>query len=265
LRAILNPMSGNNRLSHQSANPLAPPAEAPSETVAMTRLQRTVARRMVAARAEVPEFTSEVEIEMSAVRQVRQSLCEQGAPVPSYNDFVVRACALALRRVPKLNASPAPEGRITYHDRVNVGVAVAAAGALVVPTIFDADRKSVGELAPEIRDLAGRVRDGSIRLEEMADQTFTVSNLGMYGVTRFTAIVSPPQVGILALGAVREEFAPDERGAPVLRPRMAAVLSADHRVVYGADAAEFLVALRSGLEHPELLEEANDFRSRDDD
>lgn len=220
--------------------------------VALTRVQQTIARRMVAAKTEIPEFTAEIEIEMTAVRDLREALKRDGASTPSYNDFAVRACALALRRVPKLNASFSEEG-IEYHERVNVGVAVASEDALVVPTVFDADQKSASEIAADVRDLAQRVRDGSIRLEEVVDQTFTISNLGMYGVRRFTAIISPPQVGILALGEVHDVLVANE-DCPLGSTRMAAVLTADHRVVYGADAARFLAALKELLEAPESLE-----------
>jgi pyruvate dehydrogenase E2 component (dihydrolipoamide acetyltransferase) len=194
---------------------------------------------------------------MGAIRELREARKGEGGTAPSYNDFVALACAVALRRAPRLNTSFSAEG-VVQHARVNIGVAVASDGALVVPTIFDADRKSVEEIATEVRALAAKVKDGSIRVEELGGATFTVSNLGMHGVSRFTAIISPPQVGILALGAIREAFVPDAQGAPVLRPRMAAVLSSDHRVVYGADAAEFLGAFQAALEQPSRLDRTND-------
>jgi len=223
----------------------------------MTRLQRTVARRMVAAKTEIPEFTAEVVVDMGAVRELREARKAEAGSAPSYNDYVLRACAVALRCVPRLNSSFSEDG-VLAHERVNVGVAVSHQGALVVPTVFDADRKPVEEIAAEVRALAAKVKEGSIKLEELAGGTFTVSNLGMFGVSRFTAIISPPQVGILAVGAIREEFAPDEDGAPVLRPRLAAVLSSDHRLVYGADAAEFLAAFRAILEQPLQLDQTID-------
>jgi pyruvate dehydrogenase E2 component (dihydrolipoamide acetyltransferase) len=224
----------------------------PSGTVPLSRLQKTVARRMVAAKTEIPEFTTEVEIEMTAVRDLRESLKHEEGSAPSYNDFAVRACALALRRVPKLNASFSAEG-IEYHDRVNVGVAVATEDALVVPTVFDADRKSPAEIAADVRRLAAKVKEGSIKLEELVDQTFTVSNLGMHGVRRFTAIITPPQVGILALGEAHEALVPGSNGEALVSTRIAAVLTSDHRVVYGADAARFLAALKELLESPRAL------------
>lgn len=256
---MLPAMTLNNRLS-KDVEALAGGDAA--EAVPMTRLQRTVARRMAAAKAEIPEFTAELEVDMGAVRELRERLRGADGKAPSYNDFAVRACALALRAVPKLNTSYSPDGVIA-HAGVNVGVAVASGGALVVPTVFDADLKPVEEIAAEIRALAAKVKEGSIRVEELSGGTFTVSNLGMHGVSRFTAIISPPQVGILALGAIREEFVPGADGAPVLRPRMAAVLSSDHRVVYGADAAEFLRAFQAALEQPSKLIETNDFLEED--
>lgn len=224
--------------------------------VPLTRLQRAVARRMRTAKAEVPEFFAEVEIDMAAVRDLRADAKRSGEPAPSYNDFVVKAVAIALRRVPQLNARFTDEG-FEFHDRVNIGVAVAGDGILIVPTVFDADRKTVEEISAIVRDLAERARKGSIRAEELADGTFTVSNLGMYGVRRFAAIINPPQAAILALGAVEERVVA-RNGEPVVRPVMSAQLTCDHRIVYGADAASFLRELRAILEVPEILK-TNDF------
>ncbi len=206
---------------------------------------------MTAAKAEIPDFVTEVEVDMVAIAAIRRELRDEGGFVPSYNDFVIKACALALREVPQLNASFSTD-RITHHRRVNVGVAVAAKGALVVPTIFDADRKPIEEIGRCVAALAAKVRDGSIRLDELADATFTVSNLGMHGIPRFVAVINPPQAGILAVGAVQERVVANH-GNVEIRLRMTATLSADHRVVYGGDAAEFLGAVRAGLEAPEGL------------
>lgn len=225
-------------------------------THALSRFQRNVARRMAAAKADVPEFVTEVEVDMGAVADLRSKLKRDGAVAPSYNDYVVKAVAVALRRVPRMNSSFTEEG-FQLHGRVNVGVAVAAEDKLFVPTVFDADRKSVDEISREIRLLATKAREGSIRAEELADQTFTVSNLGMHGVQRFTAIINPPQAGILAAGAVEPRVV-EYDGEPVVRPRMSAVLTADHRIVYGADAAAFLAAMRGALEHPAELAGAFD-------
>ena len=245
----------NNRLSNEVKEVASAVDDEPVRTVPLNRLQRTVARRMTAAKAEVPEFIAEVDVDMVAVDELRKGLKREGAFVPSFNDFIIKAAALALRRVPYVNASFTEEGFL-LHNRVNIGVAVAGERTLIVPTVFDADRKSAHEIGHEVRTLVAKVRDGSIRAEDLADQTFTVSNLGMLGVRRFTAIINPPQAGILATGAVDDRLVP-RAGEPAVRLRMSAVLTSDHRVVYGADAAEFLAALRTALEDPAELLEAN--------
>ena len=223
------------------------------EEIALTSTQRTIAQRMSQSRTEIPEFTLEAEIDMESAARMRDDLRESGRePLPSFNDLVVRAAALALREFPGLNASYA-DGKVRRYGRVNVGVAVATDDALFVPTILDADEKSVFELAAESRRLAEKVRGRSIALDDLADGTFTVSNLGMFGVRRFTAVINHPQAAILAVGevALRPAVGPD--GSLVARRLMDVALSCDHRAVYGADAARFLQRLRNLLEHPVLL------------
>ena len=221
--------------------------------VALNATQRTIARRMSASRAEIPEFTLEAEIDMEAAAAMREELRELGRePLPSFNDVVVKATALALRRHPALNASYAGD-RVLRFDRVNVGIAVATEDALYVPTIPDADRLSVFEIAGLARDLVGRVGDGTIGLDDLREGTFTVSNLGMFGVRRFQAVINPPQAAILAVGEVARRPAVTEDGEIVARFQMDVVLSCDHRVVYGAEAARFLQTLKSLLERPVAL------------
>lgn len=220
-----------------------------SHDVAMTRLQRAVARRMSAAKAAIPDFVTEVDIDMVAVTDIRDERKRQGGFVPSYNDFVIKACASALKRVPQLNASLSDD-HFTLHRRINVGIAVGTKGVLIVPTIFDADRMTVEEIGRCAATLAGKVRGGSIRTDDLAGATFTVTNLGMYGVRRFVAVINPPQVAILAVGAVQDRVVA-RNGKGEIRKQMTAALSADHRVVYGTDAGEFLGAVREGLEAPE--------------
>jgi pyruvate dehydrogenase E2 component (dihydrolipoamide acetyltransferase) len=221
--------------------------------VALTPTQRTIAQRMSASRAEIPDFTLEAEIDMEAAAAMREELRELGRePLPSFNDFVVKATALALRRHLALNASYAGD-RVLRSDRVNVGIAVATDDALYVPTIPDADRLSVFEIAGLARDLIGRVGDGTIGLDDLREGTFTVSNLGMFGVRRFQAVINPPQAAILAVGEVARRPAVAEDGDIVARFQMDVVLSCDHRVVYGAEAARFLQTLKSLLERPVAL------------
>jgi pyruvate dehydrogenase E2 component (dihydrolipoamide acetyltransferase) len=218
-----------------------------------TPTQRTIAARMTESRASIPEFTLEAEIDMEAARSLRAELEAAGRePVPSYNDLVVRAVALGLRQFPALNASYAP-GKTIRHGSINVGIAVDAGDALLVPTIRDADRRSVFEIAAESRRLAEGARTRALSPAELADGTFTVSNLGMLGVRRFHAVINPPQAAILAVGAVAPRAVVDASGAVVASTTMEVALSCDHRVVYGAEAARFLQALGHLLEHPVAL------------
>jgi pyruvate dehydrogenase E2 component (dihydrolipoamide acetyltransferase) len=217
----------------------------------LTRTQQLIARRMAESKATVPDFTLRTEIDMEACVRLRADLKALGGDVPSYNDMVVRAGALALREFPRANGSYR-DGRFELHSRVNVGVAVAAQDSLVVPTVFDADRKSLREIARETRALAERVRAGTVTPPELSGGTFTVSNLGMYGVTDFTAVINPPQAAILAVGALAQRPVVRD-GALVARHTMGATLVCDHRILYGADAAEFLARIRALLEQPLAL------------
>jgi pyruvate dehydrogenase E2 component (dihydrolipoamide acetyltransferase) len=168
--------------------------------------------------------------------------------VPSLNDFVIRASALALARHPDANAAFA-DGAVERYARVNVGVAVAGEGTLVVPTVFDADRKALGAIAADTRRLALAARDGAVTPAELGGGTFTVSNLGMFGIQHFTAVINPPQAAILAVGALETRPVWDGE-AFVPRSLMTMTLSCDHRVLYGADAARFLATIRDGLQQP---------------
>jgi pyruvate dehydrogenase E2 component (dihydrolipoamide acetyltransferase) len=237
----------NNRLTQEDR-------ESPSSSydVPMTRLQRAVARRMSAAKAEIPDFITEVDIDMVAAARLRAERTHEGGRLPSYNDLVIKACALALRRVPQVNASYA-EDHFTLHPQINIGVAVASRGALVVPVIFGADRRSVREIAESTSALAAKVRDGSIKTDELAGGTFTVSNLGMFGVRRFVAVINPPQAAILAVGEVGDRVVA-RGGRAEVRAQMTVSLTADHRIVYGTDAASFLAAVRDALEAPYTLD-----------
>jgi pyruvate dehydrogenase E2 component (dihydrolipoamide acetyltransferase) len=188
---------------------------------------------------------------MDAVVALRRSLKEvaAGEPVPSLNDFVVKAVAAALREHPKANGSYRGDA-FELHERINVGIAVATEEALVVPTIVDADQKSLGEVGREARRLAERVRSGAVTPPELAGGTFTVSNLGMYGMTAITPVINPPQAAILGVGAVRDVL---RRGAGEEiedAAMMTLTLSCDHRILYGAEASLFLAAVRGLLEAP---------------
>jgi pyruvate dehydrogenase E2 component (dihydrolipoamide acetyltransferase) len=164
---------------------------------------------------------------------------------------VVKAAALALREFPRANGAYR-DGRLELYSRINVGVAVAGQNALVVPTIFDADRKGLREIARAARELAAKVRDGTITPPELSGGTFTVSNLGMYGIDSFSAVINPPQAGILAVGAITER--PVVRDGEIATAHlMSMTLACDHRILYGADGAEFLDRIRVLLEEPVAL------------
>jgi pyruvate dehydrogenase E2 component (dihydrolipoamide acetyltransferase) len=233
-------------------------APAPAETAKgrttyqdLTRLQQVVARRMAESKATAPHFYLQTEIDMSAAVEARariKAMAPEGEVVPSFNDMVVKACALALRSFPLANGAYR-DGRFELHSRVNVGVAVAARDALVVPTVFDADRKGLREIAIDSRALAAKVREGRVTPPELSGGTFTVSNLGMYGVTNFSAVINAPQAAILAVGAITEK--PVVRDGEITTAHLLGVtLACDHRILYGAPAAEFLARIRALLEEP---------------
>jgi pyruvate dehydrogenase E2 component (dihydrolipoamide acetyltransferase) len=218
---------------------------------ALTRTQQLIARRMAESKATIPHFQVQTEAEFDALLTLRAQLKAQAGEdqlVPSVNDFIVKACALALREHPRANGSYRDDG-FQLHERVNIGVAVAAAEALIVPTISDADRLSIADIATESRRLAERVRDAKITPPELSGATFTVSNLGMYGMTAITPVINPPQAAILGVGAARR--LPElVDGQLVQRHLLTLTLSCDHRILYGADAARFLTAIRENLESP---------------
>jgi pyruvate dehydrogenase E2 component (dihydrolipoamide acetyltransferase) len=217
----------------------------------LSRLQQTVARRMAESKATAPEFVLNIDVDMEEAVELRKQLkgaAAEGQPVPSFNDFVVKASALALRDFPRANGAYR-DGKFELYSRVNVGVAVAGQDALVVPTVFDADTKSLGAIARDTRALAERVRAGAITPPELSSGTFTVSNLGMFGIQSFVAVINPPQAAILAVGAMTPTAVVRD-GEVVVRNIMRLTLACDHRILYGADAAEFLVRIRERLESP---------------
>ena len=219
------------------------------QVIEPSRTQQLIARRMASAKATIPEFQVTVEVDAEAAFDLREQLRGQTEPLPSVNDLVIKACALALRAHPGVNASYV-DGHFERYGRVNIGVAVAGPETLVVPTVFDADVKALTEIAADTRALAAKVRDNTVTPPELAGATFTVSNLGMLGVARFTAVINPPQAAILAVGAANPRPVAGADGAIVLRRVMELTISADHRIVYGADAADFLATVRKRLERP---------------
>jgi pyruvate dehydrogenase E2 component (dihydrolipoamide acetyltransferase) len=220
----------------------------------LTKLQQTVARRMAESKATAPHFYLEAEIDMSravAVRKQMKASAGEDDVVPSFNDMVVKACAIALGEHPRANGAYR-DGQLELYSRINVGVAVAAQDALVVPTVFDADRKGLRDIARATRELAAKVRDAKITPPELSGGTFTVSNLGMFGIDYFSAVINPPQAGILAVGAIVER--PVVRDGEITTAHLMSVtLACDHRILYGADGAQFLARIRELLEEPANL------------
>ncbi len=204
---------------------------------------------MAEAKATIPEFQVQTDVAMDAAIALRgelRAILEDGAP--SLNDLIVKACAIALRWHPRVNASFV-DGGFEEHERVNVGVAVAGEQTLVVPVVHDADGKSLGQIARETRRLAERVRTGAVTPPELAGATFTVSNLGMYGMTAIAPVIVAPQAAIVGVGAIREQLA-RAGGETVERRLMTLTLSCDHRILYGADASLFLGDVKNLLEAP---------------
>jgi pyruvate dehydrogenase E2 component (dihydrolipoyllysine-residue acetyltransferase) len=219
--------------------------------VELTTAQKVIARRMAESKSTIPDFQVRTEADVTDLLALRAQMKAARATAPSVNDFVVKACGIALREHPRANGAYR-DGAWELYERVNVGVAVAGDGTLVVPTIFDADVRPVTAIAQATRALAEKVRDGSITPPELSGGTFTVSNLGMFGVTSFTAVVNPGQAAILAVGAAVER-PHAEGGQLVVRRAMDLSLSCDHRILYGADAAQFLARVRALLETPLAL------------
>jgi pyruvate dehydrogenase E2 component (dihydrolipoamide acetyltransferase) len=251
--------TGEIGIEPATASPPVSAVETPSPETAkgqvsyedLSKLQSTISRRMAESKATAPHFYLRATIDMSEAVEGREMVKARALPgdvVPSFNDMVVKACALALREHPRANGAYR-DGRFELYSRVNVGVAVAAKDALVVPTLFDADRKGLRQIASESRALAVKVREGQITPPELSGATFTVSNLGMYGIDGFSAVINPPQAAILAVGAIEER--PVVRDGQVATAHLMQVdLACDHRILYGAPAAEFLAKIRALLEEP---------------
>ena len=239
------------------AAPAAPPgptgpAITPGQELPVSNMRKVIAKRLAESMFTAPHFYVTVEIDMDSAVALREQL-QRGEDVKvTYNDLVVKACAKALTRFPMVNASWGGD-KIATHGEVHVGVAVTIPDGLITPVVRNADRKSVVEISREVKDLAARARDRKLKPEEFTGSTFTISNLGMFGVTEFTAIINPPESAILAVGAVQNVPVVGEDGSLRAGHRMKVTLSSDHRVVDGAMAAQFLGEVRRLLENPVSL------------
>ncbi len=232
------------------------PAAAPSaedQTVRLSTMRRVIADRMTESKTTVPHFYLTADCEVDELLKVRREINDriEGARV-SVNDIVIRACALALREVPAANVSWAGEGTMTQHGAVDISVAVAIPGGLVTPIVRNADAKGLIGIAAEMKELAGRAREGKLLPEEYQGGSFSISNLGMYGVKSFDAVINPPQACILAVGAA-EPHPVVRDGEIVPATVMSCTLSVDHRVVDGAIGAELLGAIKRNIEYPPAM------------
>src|SRR3989441_657891 len=215
----------------------------------LSQIRAAIARRMPLSKAPVPHFYVTSEVAMDRAWELREELnALEGQPKISVNDFVVRACALALLKHPGVNASFQGESIRVWH-RAHIGIAVALEDGLITPVLRDSHAKSLAQIAVEARDLAERARARKLRATELSGATFSISNLGMYDVTEFSAIINPPEGAILAVGSVRRVAVVDDAGLGVGR-RMALTLSCDHRVMDGAMGARFLQDVKRLLEEP---------------
>ncbi|GLZ04549.1 acetyltransferase component of pyruvate dehydrogenase complex [Actinomadura sp. NBRC 104412] len=234
------------------ATPPAPTADEDVRRVPLNRFRKVAARRLTESKRNAPHFYLNREVDAERLLEFRAELNAALAPAKvSVNDLIVKAAATALREHPAVNVSYTEED-LVFHERIHIGVAVAVEDGLLVPVIRDADRKSVSRIGAETRALAARAREGRLTAQEMSGGTFSVSNLGMYGVGGFAAVINPPEAAILAVGAVRDE--PVVRNGQVVPgKRLAVTLSVDHRATDGATGAAFLARLAEILENPLLI------------
>jgi pyruvate dehydrogenase E2 component (dihydrolipoamide acetyltransferase) len=232
-----------------AARPAPQPGIVAGQEIPVSSMRKAIAKRLAESKFTAPHYYVSMDVDMDAAMAMREQLIRAENTKLSYNDFVVKACARALTRWPMVNSSWAGD-KIVTHGEVHVGVAVALPDGLITPVVRNADRKSVPAISQEIKELAGRAKDRKLRPEEFMGSTFTVSNLGMYDVTEFTAIINPPEACILAVGAVRKLPVVAADDSLRVGHRMRITLSSDHRVVDGALAAQFLQEVRRLLESP---------------
>jgi len=240
------------------APPIPTPAYEPTteeyQVVPLSPMRKTIGRRMNESKTQAPHFYITMEVDMAAAMALRKQL---NTMMPdetkiSVNDLLIKAAAVALKEFPNINASFAGN-EVHVHKQINIGIAVARETGLLTTVLKDCDTKSLARIAQEARTLVARAREGRMQADDMIGGTFTISNLGMFGVDDFIAIINPPQAAILAVGAVRRVPVVTEEGELTVGTRMKVTISADHRVTDGAEAAQFLVTFKAALEQPMRL------------
>jgi pyruvate dehydrogenase E2 component (dihydrolipoamide acetyltransferase) len=228
------------------------PSSEDFEDVPLTQIRKTIAKRLSESIGPIPTFYLTADFDLERVSEMRAAMAEMGDEFKvSINDIVMKAVATALSQHPEVNAHWLGD-RIRYHNRVHLGMAVATDDGLIVPVIFDANTKRMSEISREAKELAKRARERKLKPDEYTGSTFSISNLGMFGIDQFTAIINPPEVGILAIGAARDVLVPKD-GGTVARKQMHVTMSCDHRAVDGAVGARFLQTLRRLIENPLML------------
>jgi pyruvate dehydrogenase E2 component (dihydrolipoamide acetyltransferase) len=242
--------AGAGEGAQSTAPPLAAGVPAlETKIIPLSAMRRTIAKRLGESTGPIPHFYLTVDLDVTNLVSVRQQMIDMTGAKLSLNDFVIRASALALRHHPSVNASWGDDA-ITQHGEVHIGIAVATPEGLITPVIRNADRKSVAGIATEVRALADKAKNRRLKPDEYQGSTFTISNLGAWGIEDFTAIINPPNVAILAIGAAEARAVIDENRQIIVRDRMKVTMSCDHRVVDGATGAEFLKTFRQYIEQP---------------
>jgi pyruvate dehydrogenase E2 component (dihydrolipoamide acetyltransferase) len=237
-----------------SAAPSGPviPREGDFHDEPLSQIRKTIAKRLGESIGPIPTFYLTAEYDLTRVMEMRKAMAELGDQFKvSVNDVLLKATAIALSQHPEVNAHWLGD-KIRYHNRVHLGMAVATDVGLIVPVIWDADRKRMSDISREAKELAKRARERTLRPEEFTGSTFSVSNLGMFGIDQFTAIINPPEAGILAIGTSEEKLVVVD-GEPVVRNRVRVTMSCDHRIIDGAVGAKFLQTLRRLIENPLML------------
>jgi pyruvate dehydrogenase E2 component (dihydrolipoamide acetyltransferase) len=237
-----------------AARPSAPaiPREGDYNDVALTNIRKIIAKRLGESIGPIPTFYLTAELDLTRVMEMRAAMAELGDEFKvSVNDVLIKAIAVALSQHPEVNAHWLGD-KIRYFNRVHIGMAVATDDGLIVPVIWDADRKRLSEISRDAKELAKRARERKLKPEEFTGSTFSVSNLGMFGIDQFTAIINPPEAGILAIGTGEDKLVVVD-GEPVVRKRVRVTMSCDHRIIDGAVGAKFLQALRRLVENPLML------------
>lgn len=231
------------------------------EDVANNNMRKVIARRLTESKREVPHYYTSMEVELDNVMKLRKQLVDDHAIKVSVNDVIIRCASLALRDVPEVNGTYDPKtDSVKLQDSIDVSVAVATPTGLITPIVPETDKLGLSEITEKVRDLAGRARDGKLAPEEYQGGTFCISNLGMFGIDEFSAVINPPQAAIMAVGGGTRRIVPtpyidgaEEQAKPSIRTIMTARLSADRRVVDEATASLFMSAFKHYITKPELL------------